>query len=79
MPVTRKESKMIAPSAMIIEIATDQLKSPATFAGHTWVPAAQRKELHSALPDASEDFTTGFELGIQTARVLLLGNRQADL
>jgi hypothetical protein len=62
---------MQAPAAMMIETAIDELKSPATFAGHEWVLPAQQKELESAVPSASADFKAGYELGVQTARVLL--------
>jgi len=64
---------MIAPAAMTIESAIDQLKSPTAFVGHEWVLPAQQKELASAVPQASNDFKAGYELGIQTARVLLSG------
>lgn len=70
---------MIAPSAMMIETAIDELKSSETFVGHEWVLAAQQKELASAVPNASDDFKTGYELGIQTIRVLLSGMPAAVL
>ena len=64
---------MIAPAAMMIESAIDQLKSSTAFLGHEWVLPAQQKELALAVPQASSDFKAGYELGIQTARVLLSG------
>jgi hypothetical protein len=64
---------MTAPAAMMIEIAMDQLKSPTAFAGHEWLLPAQQKELLSAVPNASDDFKAGYELGMQSARVLLSG------
>lgn len=70
---------MIAPSAMFIESAMDQLKSPDTFAGHEWVTPTQHKELLCAVPTASNDFSMGYELGLQTARVLLSGMPAAVL
>lgn len=58
---------MIIPAAMFIEAARDQLKT---------IPAAvlldQRRELRVAVGiEASENFRRGYELGLQTARVLL--------
>lgn len=64
---------MIAPSAMMIEMAIDQLKSANAFAEHEWVLPAQQKELSSVVLNASDDFKAGYELGVQTARVLLSG------
>lgn len=64
---------MIAPATMFIETAIDELKSPETFAGQEWVLQAQRKELECAVPNVSDDFRAGYELGVQTARVLLAG------
>jgi hypothetical protein len=64
---------MIVPAAMMIEAAIDQLQSPTAFSAEAWVLPDQRKELHSAVPNASEDFKSGYELGVQTARVLLSG------
>lgn len=70
---------MIAPAAMFIEAAADQLKSPNAFAGHEWLLESQRKELASAVPGASDEFRAGYELGVQTARVLLSGMPAAVL
>jgi hypothetical protein len=70
---------MIVPPAMTIEAAIDQLKSQDAFAGHEWVLPAQRKELSSVVPSASDDFKAGYELGIQTSRVLLSGMPSAVL
>jgi hypothetical protein len=64
---------------MMIETAIDQLKSPDAFVGHEWVLPAQQKELSSAVPNASDDFKAGYELGIQTSRVLLSGMPSAVL
>lgn len=64
---------MIVPAAMMIEAAIDQLKSATAFSADAWVLRDQRKELDSAVPNASEDFKSGYELGVQTARVLLSG------
>lgn len=70
---------MIVPAAMFIEMAVDQLKSSATFAGQEWVREDQQKELFSAVPNISDDFKAGYELGLQTARVLLSGMPAAVL
>jgi hypothetical protein len=58
---------------MMIETAIEELKSPTAFTGREWVLPAQQKELASAVPNASDDFKAGYELGVQTARVLLSG------
>lgn len=63
---------MISPAAMFIEAAVDSLKELKTSGN--WIIAAQRKELHEAMGDQSPDFQAGYELGLQTARVLLAGN-----
>ena len=64
-------NKMIVPASEMIEMAIDQLKSETVFAGNEWVLPDQQKELNSVLPNSSNDFKAGYELGIQTARVLL--------
>ena len=55
------------PAAMFIESAVDMLKEadPRTMQD-------QRKELHVAVGDKSEDFIQGYELGLQTARVCVM-------
>ena len=57
---------MLIPAAMFIESAIDTLKN---------VPAAdladQLHELHEAVGDKPQDFQNGYQLGIQTARVLV--------
>lgn len=58
----------------MIEQAQDRLASDDYRKAHAWVWPAQKKELHVALPDASEDKIAGFELGLETARVFLSGN-----
>lgn len=62
---------MIAPSAMMIETAEDQLKDDEYIKAHLWVWAEQDKELLSAIPNGSHEFMNGYALGLQTARVLL--------
>lgn len=65
---------MIEPAAMFIESAIDMLKDgsvPAT------VRAGQTKELTFATGNHDPQFIAGYELGLQTARVFLLGNLKA--
>ena len=62
---------MIVPAAMMIETAIDQLHQYSITQSE--MLADQRKELCEAVPASSEDFQAGYELGIQTARVLLSG------
>ena len=63
---------MIVPAAMNIESAVDMLpKVP------EWVRFDQIKELNCAMgaaPPPSLDFQKGYELGIQTARAILMGS-----
>lgn len=63
---------MIVPNAAMIETAVDQLKRDDLWKGHEWVLPDQQKELEEAVGDrATNDFRAGFELGLQTARVLV--------
>jgi hypothetical protein len=62
---------------MMIEQAKERLASDEYRKAHAWVWPAQKKELHDALPDASEDTIAGFELGLEAARIFLEGNVQA--
>jgi hypothetical protein len=57
----------------MIETAIDELKSVTYWTGEEWVLPAQQKELHSAIPNASDDFKSGYELGVQACRVLISG------
>jgi hypothetical protein len=70
----------VAPAAMFIEGAADSLKS-----ADPRMLSAQTKELQSFGPgraqalgatDVSNDFQLGYQLGLQTARQILLGSPQ---
>lgn len=65
---------MIAPAAMFIESAQDKLKD-ATLCPDQSVQLyeSQAKEIRSAVPNRTEDFYEGYALGVETARVLLMG------
>jgi hypothetical protein len=65
---------VVYPAAGTIEMAADSLKSLSSTARER-----QHKELTCAMPDVSEDFQAGYELGLQTARVFLSGNPAAIL
>lgn len=64
---------MMAPTGTMINEALAQLNSPNAFAGEEWVRADQQKELAEIAPNASDAFKAGYELGLQTARVVLAG------
>lgn len=64
---------MIVPAAMMIETAIDQLKDPTYVDANREFLDKQIKELDSVLPGQPEPFHVGYQLGIQTARVLLSG------
>lgn len=68
---------MIVPAAMMIETAIDQLKDPAFVEAHRTLFDDQIKELNSVLPGQPVPFHVGYQLGIQTARVLLSGMPEA--
>jgi hypothetical protein len=61
---------MQVPNAEQIETAIDQLNGPTI---PQWLRDSQKKELHSAGPEgyATKDFANGYELGLQTARVVI--------
>ena len=63
---------MEIPSAMMIESAAEELNDVTQ-------PNldAQRKELESAMGDQPDEFQAGYELGLQTARVMLQGDPKA--
>lgn len=72
---------MQSPSVMFIEMAAAMLKDVPVF-----IQQSQRKELRSfgdtrakaiGASGISDDFRVGYELGLQTARVLLMGNIKA--
>lgn len=60
---------MLIPAAMNIESAMDEVKTLSEFM-HTH----QLHELESAVGGTSQDFQRGYELGLQTARVILAGS-----
>lgn len=72
---------MLVPAVMNIESAADWLKQDWDI--REWVKADQQKEL-GAFGDArarelgasglSDDFRKGYELGLQTARVIIAGS-----
>ena len=57
---------MVIPSAGIIEAAQDRL-----YDVDLAILADQNKELREALPHASDSFISGYNLGLETARVML--------
>ena len=57
---------MQIPPAIAIETARDELTEL-----EPRVRLGQRKELHVAVGEESEDFVRGYELGLQTQRVML--------
>ena len=57
---------MVIPPAMMIESARDTLR-----AENQKYIADQAKELHVAVGDKSQDFVDGYQLGIETARVMV--------
>lgn len=61
---------MQSPNAEQIETAIDQLKSTMM---PQWLLDSQKKELYSAGPKGydTNDFANGYELGLQTARVVI--------
>ena len=63
---------MIIPAASFIEMANDSLKR---IDDHHL--EQQRKELHTACGDVSSDFIKGYELGLQTGRIIIGGNKNA--
>jgi hypothetical protein len=63
---------MQIPAAEFIEAAQDMLPELDPS-----VRKDQRRELHVAIGEEPEDFVRGYELGIQTARVLLMANPKA--
>ena len=70
---------MQVPAAAQIEAAQDQLKQLADPANkHNWVLADQQKELSSALGAPSDDFRKGYELGVQSGRVMIETNPVAQ-
>ena len=68
MPVT-------VPAAMFIESAKDLLDDASVITPDE--RADQLHELNFALGQQSADFARGYELGLQTARFMLLGNLKA--
>lgn len=64
---------MIAPSAGIIEMAIDAIRTPSPDLEVILVE--QQKQLLSAVPNASDSMVQGYQLGMQAARVLSNGRR----
>ena len=60
---------MQVPAAGFIEIAKDQLRDL-----HVDQMRKQAEELQQALPDSSAAMVYGYQLGLQTARVLIETN-----
>lgn len=65
---------MVTPAAMFIESATAELK-----ALNPQQVLDQCKELHAATGIANPQFADGYNLGIQTVRVMLLQNPEIIL
>ena len=65
--------EVIVPAAMTIEMAIAQLADQTYVdANKVWLDD-QTRELESALPGKPEAFHAGYQLGVQTARVLISG------
>lgn len=62
---------MVVPAAMDIEMAVDSLPKI-----DERVLADQARELHCAVGDTTPDFVGGYQLGIQTARLMLAGSAE---
>jgi hypothetical protein len=60
---------MISPNAETIEGAKDSIGSVPDF-----IRSSQRKELHEAVGDQSDDFVSGYELGLAVARRMVAGS-----
>ncbi|MGH3430886.1 MAG: hypothetical protein ACRDQZ_25510 [Mycobacteriales bacterium] len=76
---------MQSPSAMFIESAADRLREPG---GISWLRGSQQKELTSfgdararelGASGVSDDFRKGYELGLETARVVIRGSMALNL
>jgi len=65
---------MIAPSAAMVEAAKDRLMdmSPVAIENQE-IRNQQALEFLAAIPSASDDMRVGYELGVETARVLVDG------
>lgn len=63
---------MVIPAAMTIEMANDSLKQVEPL-----YLELQAKSLTEACGPVSSDFIKGYELGLQTGRVILEGNKNA--
>lgn len=64
---------MLAPAAMMIEAAADQLKDRDYSSAHRAILDAQLREVCFAIPGCTADFCAGYQLGLQAARVVLSG------
>jgi hypothetical protein len=65
---------MQAPPAGMIEAARDQVWKTGTA-----TLEQQERELRSALGTVSEDFVSGYNLGLQTARMVIATSVQVQL
>lgn len=77
---------MVSPAAMYIECAADALVTCQAPCPPDWLRKSQMKELTSfgdvraqalGATGLSDDFRKGYELGLTTMRVLLMGNLAA--
>jgi hypothetical protein len=68
---------MIAPAAMMVEIARDRLIDSSYMDKHRSILEAQMKEVQCAIPGQAGEFYFGYQLGVEAARVLLEGMPQA--
>lgn len=62
---------MIAPKANTIQVALSQLQTDDIWKGNETLLAEQEAELKAVLPEASNDFGEGYQLGLQVGRVLV--------
>ena len=65
---------MIAPSAAMVESAKDRLMDTSSVAVQNQeIRNQQARDFLTAIPSASDDMRVGYELGVETARVLVEG------
>jgi hypothetical protein len=68
-----KEEFMIAPAEMFIEMAQERVKNVDYINRHSKILITQEKEVRNAIPNQTDEFYTGYAIGIETARILLEG------
>ena len=64
---------MMVPTAAVIEKAKNQLTDISYIRAHEQVFIDQQMQLDAAIPQVSNDFQSGYDLGLQAARVMVAG------